>query len=97
MASESGNGATTPPPQQQQQPIPQGPDQKTLNVWSKPIDPEQANNTNERPTITEAVGMIKADDFTNIANTPCARNAFLTGIAGGFGIGGVRFVMTGAF
>ncbi|CAH0026282.1 unnamed protein product [Clonostachys rhizophaga] len=87
MASDSGNGNGNglPPP---------GPNQKTLNVWSKPID-ETKIGDDERPTISNAVAMIKPDDFKNVASTPCARNALLTGIAGGFGLGGVRFVFSG--
>jgi hypothetical protein len=88
MASDSGNGNGNglPPP---------GPNQKTLNVWSKPID-ETKSGDDERPTISNAVAMIKPDDFKNVASTPCARNALLTGIAGGFGLGGVRFVFSGS-
>lgn len=39
--------------------------------------------------------MIKKDDFTNVANTPCARQGFLTGIASGAGVGGLKFVING--
>ncbi|KAF5606747.1 Cox20 FAM36A [Fusarium subglutinans] len=75
------------------------PGDKTLHVWSKPIEQNEATTvngehgatpTNTRPTISEAVSMIKKDDFTNVANTPCARQGFITGIASGAGIGGLR-------
>ncbi|KAG6013955.1 hypothetical protein E4U54_006073 [Claviceps lovelessii] len=75
--------------------------EKTLHVWSKPIaqstDEVQstATNPNARPTISEAVGMIKTDDFTNVHNTPCARQGFIAGIAGGAGVGGLKFVLKG--
>ncbi|KAM0375013.1 hypothetical protein ACHAPY_005363 [Fusarium culmorum] len=81
------------------------PGDKTLHVWSKPIEQNGAAattnaengaiSTNTRPTISEAVSMIKKDDFANIANTPCARQGFITGIASGAGIGGLRFVVKG--
>ncbi|KAF5247898.1 hypothetical protein FANTH_6179 [Fusarium anthophilum] len=75
------------------------PGDKTLHVWSKPIEQNEATTvngehgatpTNTRPTISEAVSMIKKDDFANVANTPCARQGFITGIASGAGIGGLR-------
>ncbi|KAF5024912.1 hypothetical protein F66182_2996 [Fusarium sp. NRRL 66182] len=79
------------------------PGEKTLHVWSKPIEQNEATAngengatlTNTRPTISEAVSMIKKDDFANVANTPCARQGFLTGIASGAGIGGLKFVVRG--
>lgn len=74
------------------------PNQKTLNVWSKPLggkDGEEAVNTNQRPSISDAVSMIKSEDFTKVAETPCARTGFLTGIGAGFGAGGLRFVIGG--
>lgn len=74
-------------------PPPQEPKDKTLNVWSKPID--QNATTSAPPTISDAVSMIKPEDFTKIAETPCARNGFLMGIASGFGVGGLRFILTG--
>ncbi|RBQ75847.1 hypothetical protein FVER53590_04698 [Fusarium verticillioides] len=80
------------------------PGDKTLHVWSKPIEQNEAPTvngehgatpTNNRPTISEAVSMIKKDDFANVANTPCARQGFITGIASGAGVGGLRFVLKG--
>jgi cytochrome c oxidase assembly protein subunit 20 len=46
-----------------------GPEEKTLHVWSKPIEqPDESQDStgnkgtsNARPTISEAVGMIKTD------------------------------------
>jgi cytochrome c oxidase assembly protein subunit 20 len=73
------------------------PNQKTLNVWSKPIDEQDAANPHRHPTIADAVSTIKMDDFANVANTPCARNGLLTGIASGFGVGGLRFILSGSF
>lgn len=86
MASNpGGNGA----------PPPLDPNQKTLNVWSKPVGEQDAANPNRQPTIADAVSTIKAEDFKNVANTPCARNGLLTGIASGFGVGGLRFILSG--
>jgi cytochrome c oxidase assembly protein subunit 20 len=78
-------------------PRPPNPNDKILNVWSKPIEQgdDGTTNHNAQPTLTDAVSSIKPDDFKNIAATPCARNAFLTGIASGFGAGGLRFVVRG--
>lgn len=80
-----------------------GANQKTLHVWSKPIEqPDESQSlggdkttNNARPTITDAVGMIRTEDFTNVHNTPCARQGFLAGIAAGAGVGGLRFVLRG--
>ncbi|KAK7423183.1 hypothetical protein QQZ08_009179 [Neonectria magnoliae] len=90
------------PTQNDGQPQPQlQPGDKTLHVWSKPIEQSEAatedgaTKPNGRPTISEAVGMIKKDDFTNLPNTPCARQGFLMGIASGAGLGGLKFVVQG--
>jgi cytochrome c oxidase assembly protein subunit 20 len=77
-----------------------GPDGKTLHVWGKPLEhsavPEgSAPVTTQPPSLSEAVGSIKKEDFMNLPNTPCSRNGLLTGIATGAGIGGLRFVLKG--
>lgn len=89
--------ASNPRDDKQAQP-PLDPNQKALNVWAKPVDQHDgaATNPNRQPTITEAVSTIKPEDFKSVANTPCARNGFLTGIASGFGVGGLRFILTGS-
>lgn len=80
------------------------PGQKTLHVWSKPVEQNEASPdvqgeakpfTTGRSTISEAVSMIKTEDFANIANTPCARQGLITGIASGAGVGGLHFVVRG--
>lgn len=80
------------------------PNEKVLHVWSKPIAegdqvPESAKNPDGTPTsqtaFSAAVSMIKKEDFTNIANTPCARQGLLTGIGAGAGLGGLKFVIQG--
>ncbi|KAF7555744.1 hypothetical protein G7046_g6486 [Stylonectria norvegica] len=96
-------------PNQEDGQLPPGqlpPGQKALHVWAKPIEPTDAPATgdkstdasttnNSRPTVSEAVSMIKKDDFVNLPNTPCARQGLLTGIASGAGVGGLRFVLGG--
>lgn len=80
--------------------------QKTLHVWAKPVEqkddaptsekgPDGTGTTSSRPTISKAVSMIKKDDFTNVANIPCARQGFLVGIGSGAGVGGLKFVLSG--
>lgn len=83
--------------------------QKTLHVWSKPVEQKDEAQSlpgqqqqdgpgtpSTRPTITDAVSMIKKEDFANVASTPCARQGFLAGIASGAGLGGLKFVLHGA-
>ena len=91
MASNPGNGDGSAPPNSAGQPV--DPNQKTLSVWSKPVEAKDV--TNERPSISEAVSTIKPEDFSNLANYPCTRNALLHGIGAGFGMGGVRFIVGG--
>lgn len=79
------------------------PGQKEIVMWSKPMDEKDKQRQNADgatakegvATLSEAVSMIKTEDFTNITNTPCARNGFLTGIGAGAGLGGLRFVLRG--
>ncbi|KAK4073928.1 hypothetical protein Trihar35433_3402 [Trichoderma harzianum] len=84
--------------------------EKVLHVWSKPIaegdqvpglqGPDKnpdGTPRGSRSAFAEAVSMIKKDDFTNVANTPCARQGLLTGIGVGAGLGGLKFVIQGIF
>ena len=43
----------------------------------------------------DALRSIKSSDFQEVHTKPCVRDAFLTGIGSGFGIGGVRAVLGG--
>ncbi|TQS31962.1 hypothetical protein Golomagni_07741 [Golovinomyces magnicellulatus] len=77
-------------------------DQREAVMWSKPMEEQdqqrqtaEGTNSKEGSRLSEAVSMIKKEDFTNIANTPCSRNGFLTGIGAGAGLGGLRFVLRG--
>lgn len=75
---------------------------KTLHVWSKPVEQPTGDGSQSDgkklapPTVSEAFGMIKSEDFVNVHNTPCARQGFLAGIAAGAGFGGLRFIVRGA-
>lgn len=43
----------------------------------------------------DAIESIKMEDFTVIHKKPCVRDALMTGIGSGFGIGGVRALLGG--
>ncbi len=45
----------------------------------------------------DALRSIQLSDFQEVHKKPCARDALLTGIGGGFGIGGVRAILGGTF
>lgn len=79
-----------------------GAGEKTLHVWSEPtgVSTDEAQPTATQPvavpSLSEIVGSIKKDDFSDVFKTPCARQGALTGIAVGAGAGGLRFVLRGA-
>lgn len=45
----------------------------------------------------DALRSIQFSDFQEVHKKPCVRDALLTGIGGGFGIGGVRAILGGTF
>lgn len=47
----------------------------------------------EVPSLTEAVKTVRLGDFKQVHMYPCARDSFLSGIAGAFAVGGVRGLM----
>ena len=47
-------------------------------------------------TFFDAFKTIKLSDLTGLHQRPCVRDALLTGIAAGFGIGSVRGILGGA-
>jgi cytochrome c oxidase assembly protein subunit 20 len=49
------------------------------------------------PKITDAIKTVRLEDFKQVHMYPCARDAFIFGIGSGFGIGGLRFALGGAF
>ncbi|OAA82209.1 Cox20/FAM36A [Akanthomyces lecanii RCEF 1005] len=68
-------------------------------AWSTPLspadNPDDKSSSKQRPTITNAVASIKTEDFANVANAPCARNGFMTGIVTGAAAGGLKLVVRG--
>ena len=47
------------------------------------------------PGVFDVAKSIKYDEFKEIHKKPCVRDSFLTGIASGFGIGGIRAIVGG--
>lgn len=45
----------------------------------------------------DALRSIQLSDFQEVHNKPCVRDGLLTGIGGGFGVGGVRAILGGTF
>lgn len=66
-------------------------------AWSVPLTEEEvkAKEAQKPATIVNAMSTIKTEDFSNVVNTPCARNGFLTGIIAGAAGGGLRIVVRG--
>ncbi|KAJ3496833.1 hypothetical protein NLG97_g2365 [Lecanicillium saksenae] len=66
-------------------------------AWSTPLratdGPDDNSASKQRPTISDAVASIKTEDFANIANTPCSRNGFMTGIVTGAAAGGLKIII----
>ena len=54
-----------------------------------------AEGNTKSPTLRQAVMAIKMEDFTSIHKKPCVREALLTGIGVGFGVGGIRASLGG--
>jgi cytochrome c oxidase assembly protein subunit 20 len=54
-----------------------------------------ASSKSETPTLAEAAKTVRVGDFKQIHKYPCTRDALLTGIGGGFGIGSIRLVFGG--
>lgn len=58
------------------------------------------NSAGRRPpnvSLTDAVKTVKVEDFKNIHTYPCVRDSILTGIGGGFAIGGTRMLFGSTF
>lgn len=85
----AGAGAAPITPEQQQ------PKKLDPTKFQANFPPQEGGAQQGYPSITEAVKSIKSDDFLNVVQTPCARDGFLTGIASGAGVGGLRYVMRG--
>ncbi|WWC86050.1 uncharacterized protein L201_000921 [Kwoniella dendrophila CBS 6074] len=58
-----------------------------------PVNPDEKLSGDAASDMKKALGRIKPiEDFENIGKIPCARNSLLYGIAGGTGLGAVRFL-----
>lgn len=51
----------------------------------------------ERPSLGKAIKTVRLQDFTQVHMYPCARESLLTGIGGGFAMGGIRAIFGGMF
>jgi hypothetical protein len=56
---------------------------------------EQAPARYQVPNAVEAAKLIKLEEFKEVHKKPCVRDALLTGIVGGFGVGGIRAILGG--
>lgn len=96
-AQPPGSETSAPPPWQQQQfqgaPTPE--QVKALQDEDKRRAEIKARAGQPNASVGEVVKTINTDDFLKVHQTPCARDGFLQGIAGGAVIGGLRYV-TGA-
>jgi len=60
---------------------------------AKEVDPADVRTGDVKYDVFEAIKRINpTEDLRNIGNVPCARQALLTGIAGGTGFGAVMFL-----
>ena len=77
---------------------------KTYENFSAPAAPENVNalpggglNTaGGRPKeagLLEAIKTVRVDELMEVHKKPCARDALLTGIGAGFGMGGLRIII----
>ena len=98
---------TSPPsstPSQTKPPSSQG---KETEAYAVPTLPQNANalpaasglNTAggkpKEASLFDALRSIRMSEFKEVHKKPCVRDALLTGIGGGFGIGGVRAILGG--
>lgn len=67
---------------------------------SKANDPEAHANatvlaTGKEVGVVDVLKTIKLSEFKEVHKKPCVRDSLLTGIGGGFGIGGIRAIWGG--
>ena len=65
------------------------------NLLSAAAGLNTAGGRTKEASYFDALRSVKFADFQEIHTKPCVRDALLTGIGGGFGIGGVRAVLGG--
>ena len=81
---------------------------KTYEAFSAPPAPENANalpggglNTaggkSKETHLFDAIKTVRVNELKEVHKKPCARDALLTGIGAGFGIGGLRAIMGGKY
>ena len=51
--------------------------------------------TGKEVGVVDVLKTIKLSEFKEVHKQPCVRESFLTGIGGGFGIGGIRAIWGG--
>ena len=54
-----------------------------------------AGSKNQEASLLDAAKSIRLSDFKDVHKKPCVRDALMTGIGAGFGIGGVRSILGG--
>lgn len=106
MAADTREDASSKPPESSKSTT--SPSKGTAHEpYAVPVAPPNANalpagaglNTaggrTKEASYFDALRSIKTSDFQEIHTKPCVRDAMLTGIGGGFGIGGVRAILGG--
>ena len=76
---------------------------ETFNVSTPPENANalpggSANTAGGRPRevgIIDALKTVKLEEFAEVHKKPCVRDALLTGIGAGFGVGGIRGILGG--
>ena len=67
------------------------------NIFAAVGSLNTAGGRTKEASYLDALRSIKLSDFQEVHTKPCVRDAFLTGIGSGFGIGGVRAILGGTF
>lgn len=104
MAADTREDATSKPPRPSKATT-SSPESTAHEPYAIPVAPPNANalaggaglNTaggrTKQAGYFDALRRIQLSDFQEVHKKPCVRDALLTGIGGGFGIGGVRAIL----
>jgi len=65
------------------------------NAFAAGASQNTAGGKVQEPRLMDGLRSIKSSDFKEVHKKPCVRDALLTGIGGGFGIGGARAIWGG--
>ena len=57
-------------------------------------DPDEEVEARRNTSIWKGLKTLEFDDFSRLPRTPCFRDAYMPGIAGGVGVGALRFTMS---